>query len=401
MKKKIIIVSHALEIGGAERSLIGLLGAIDCNMYDVDLFLLRHEGELLSMIPKRINLLPEISQYTVLARPMKQTLKEGHVLLTLARIAGKVKAAYFDKKSHYVESSVALEYSHKFTYRIMPKIQENQEYDLAISFLTPHYIVANKVNAKKKIAWIHTDYSQVEVDVTSELKMWSAYDNIISISESVTKAFLKIFPSIKNKIILIENILSEDMIRIQSNEFNALDDMFQDDSIKFLSIGRYCYQKNFDNIPQICAKLREIGFNIKWYIIGFGGDQKIIEKRIKEAKMEEYVILLGKKKNPYPYIKICDFYIQPSRYEGKAVTVREAQIMHKPVIITDFPTASSQLVDGMDGIIVPMDNVGCAKGIADFVQNDALIHQVIENTYKNNYSNEQEVRKLYQLIEQG
>ena len=49
--KKILIVSHALELGGAERSLIGLLDAIDKKEYKVDLFLLRHEGELLSFIP--------------------------------------------------------------------------------------------------------------------------------------------------------------------------------------------------------------------------------------------------------------------------------------------------------------------------------------------------------------
>ena len=62
-KKRILIVSHALELGGAERSLIGFLNTIDTTKYSVDLFLLRHEGELLNMIPKEINLLPEISAY--------------------------------------------------------------------------------------------------------------------------------------------------------------------------------------------------------------------------------------------------------------------------------------------------------------------------------------------------
>ena len=66
MKKDMLIVSHALELGGAERSLIGLLDAIDTKQYNVDLFLLRHQGELLSEIPKGVNLLPEIPSYTVL-----------------------------------------------------------------------------------------------------------------------------------------------------------------------------------------------------------------------------------------------------------------------------------------------------------------------------------------------
>ena len=96
--KKILIVSHALEIGGAERSLIGLLDAIDKKGYQVDLFLLRHEGELFSFIPEDIHLLPEIPSYTVLARPMVQILKEGHVVLTAARMYGKIKACRYIKK---------------------------------------------------------------------------------------------------------------------------------------------------------------------------------------------------------------------------------------------------------------------------------------------------------------
>ena len=217
--KKILIVSHALELGGAERSLIGLLDAIDKKEYKVDLFLLRHEGELLSFIPEGVNLLPEIPAYTVLARPMVQTLKEGHVILTAARMYGKIKADKYVKKCGHTDSGVPLEYSHKYTYRFMPEIQSDEEYDLAISFLTPHYIVTNKVHAKKKIAWIHTDYSKVQINEKSELEMWSAYDQIISISDDVTKTFQKIFPTLSTKIIKIENIIPEKLIISQSKEF--------------------------------------------------------------------------------------------------------------------------------------------------------------------------------------
>ena len=83
--KKILIVSHAMEIGGAERALLGLLESIDPTRVSVDLFLLRHEGELLDLIPDYINLLPPIPAYTVLARPIVQTIKEGHLLLSAAR----------------------------------------------------------------------------------------------------------------------------------------------------------------------------------------------------------------------------------------------------------------------------------------------------------------------------
>ena len=398
MKKKILIVSHALELGGAERSLIGLLESIDTSQYCVDLFLLRHEGELLANIPQFVNLLPEIPEYTVLARPMKQTLKEGHILLTFARLVGKIKAAYFDRKNNYTESGVALEYSHKYTYKLMPKIEEGIKYDLAISFLTPHYIVANKVSAKKKIAWIHTDYSKVQIDVSSERTMWNMYDNIISISESVGDSFIKIFPELKEKVVLIENILPEKFIKFQTNEFSVLEEM-PEGCIRLLSIGRYCFQKNFDSIPEICKKIVEMGCNIKWYIIGFGPDEGLIRKRISDFGMLDRVILLGKKENPYPYIKACDIYVQPSRYEGKSVTVREAQMLGKPVIITNYKTSSSQLEDGVDGIIVSMDNDRCAEEVAKVIRNQNIQEKIVKNVGKKDYSNSNEVYKLYALID--
>ena len=205
-KKKILIVSHAMEIGGAERALLGILENIDTDKYQVDLFLLRHDGELLNYIPRDINLLSPITQYTVLERPMIKTLCEGHGILTTARLVGKCKAGRYVKKHVLKDNQVSIEYSHKYTKAFMPKIQPDVEYDLAISFLTPHYFVTEKVRAKKKIAWIHTDYQAVQVDVKSELKMWEKYDYIASISNDVTKSFLKIFPVLKEKIVLIENI---------------------------------------------------------------------------------------------------------------------------------------------------------------------------------------------------
>ena len=397
MKKKLLIVSHALELGGAERSLIGLLDALDPQIWDIDLFLLRHEGELIDDIPKYVTLLPEVPAYTVLARPMKDTLREGHVLLTAARMAGRIAAGRYTKKHNYTESGVALEYSHKFTCPLMPSIQPDKEYDLAVSFLTPHYFVAQKVRAKQKIAWIHTDYSRVQVNIPSETAMWSAYDHIASISDAVTESFLKLFPGLKNKVVLIENILPVRYVKKQAKAFSVEPEM-PADGIRLLSIGRFCYQKNFENVPDICARLLEKGLRVYWYLIGFGPDEGLIRERIAASHMEEHVIVLGKKENPYPYINACDLYVQPSRYEGKCVTVREAQMLGKPVVITRYATSASQLEEGVDGVIVPMDNEGCAAGIADLLRDPARMERLSQTCKSRDYSNRQEVEKLYLMM---
>ena len=397
MKRKLLIVSHALELGGAERSLIGLLDAIDPEIWDVDLFLLRHEGELMEAIPDRINLLPVIPAYTVLARPMVTTIREGHLLLTGARLLGKIAAHIYNKAHGYAVSDVSLEYSHKFTCPLMPDIAPDVEYDLAISFLTPHYFVARKVRAEKKAAWIHTDYSKINVNVPSENAMWGSFDHIVSISESVTEGFCNKFRNLRNRIIEIRNILAQTHVLTQSRMFSAEDEMPQSET-RLLSVGRFCEAKNFDNVPAICAKLVAMGLNVKWYLIGFGSDEGLIRKKISEVGMEQRVIVLGKKENPYPYMAACDLYVQPSRFEGNSVTVREAQMLAKPVVITRYATSASQLEDGTDGVIVPMDNEGCAEGIAALLRSRDEMERLSSNCRQRDYSNSEEARKLLELL---
>ena len=193
-------------------------------------------------------------------------------------------------------------------------------------------------------------------------------------------------------------MLSRDYINKEANRYDVSDEMLLDGSIKLLTVGRFSYQKKMEEIPEICRRIRESGLNVKWYLIGFGKEEQLIRQKIREENMEKYVVILGKKENPYPYIKACDIYLQPSRYEGKAVTVREAQILNKPVIITNYATSNSQLQDGIDGVIVPKDIAGCSKGIIQVVNDKRLQQRLIENTKIVDYTNSLEVEKIYCLM---
>lgn len=166
-----------------------------------------------------------------------------------------------------------------------------------------------------------------------------------------------------------------------------------------LSVGRFSEAKNYDNVPDICRRLRAEKLDVKWFLIGFGGDEALIRQRIAEAGMQDHVIILGKRSNPYPYIKACDIYVQPSRYEGKSVTVREAQMLCKPVVVTDYPTAQSQIQHGVDGVIVPLDNEGCAKGLAEVIRDKELQQRLKEYLKTHDYGNEKEVEKIYSILQ--
>lgn len=397
MKPSILIFSQSMYLGGVERSLLGLLDSIDYDRYDVDLFLMRHSGELMPYLNHKTNILPEIPQYASLAVPMKSLIKSGQFGVLCGRLRGKLAAKRFDKQHPSDNPSVtALTYSHKYTLSTMPQISD-KTYDLAISFLTPHYFVMERVKAKKYAAWIHTDYTALAFDQAEEISMWSRYDAICGVSKQVSEAFDKAFPELADLTETIENVLPEKLIINQSNL--TCDDLKDDSSIVLLSVGRFSEQKNFDNVPDICRRLLEDGLDVKWYLIGYGGDEPLIRQKIIEAGMQERVIILGKKDNPYPYMRACDLYVQPSRYEGKAVTVREAQLLCKPVVITKYATSGSQLEDGVDGVIVPMDNAGCADGIASLLRNPVRMRQLSENCKKRDYTNSAEVEKIYALME--
>lgn len=397
IKPRILINIHYLEIGGAERALLGLLNAIDTRKVDVDLFINQHTGELMRLIPSGINLLPENKRYATIEQPMISVLRKGHIDIIIARLIAKIRHHRYIKRLaekpkedgsifHYVASCVT---------PLLPSLYNRGEYDLAVSFLTPHHIVAKKVNAKTKIAWIHTDYSTVNIDKEKELPIWDSFDHIASISPDVTKSFVTAFPSLATKVIEIENIISPSFIKAQSEAF-APEEM-RGDEFKILSIGRFSYAKNFENIPYIAKALRDRCLNFKWYIIGFG-DSRMIYDNIQSTQTDDCVIILGKKENPYPYISACDLYAQPSRYEGKSITVREAQILCKPVLITNYPTASSQVVNGSDGVICEMDNESIAEAILQLAKSPQMRARLINHLQTIDYGNEQEIRKLYDLI---
>lgn len=397
---RIFIAMHYMKIGGAETALVGLLNALDPARVDVDLFLYDHRGEMMQFIPEWVNLLPQIPKYSVLERPIVELVKRGFWGIAAARLWAKCLSQKAYKRSgSKLENNGGLDKMSKCTTPLLPKINPSVTYDLAISFLTPHRIVAEKVKAKKKIAWIHTDYTRVWVDAEEELKVWQKYDYVASISGDVTNTFLQVFPSLAPKIVEIENILSPKFVRKRAELEDTDKEFRQTDKISLLSIGRYSEQKNYDNVPDICKRLiGKTKLNIKWYIIGYGGDEALIRQKIKEAGMEEHVILLGKRINPYPYIKACDIYVQPSRYEGKSVTVREAQMLCKPVVVTNYPTAPSQIRSGIDGVIVPMDNEGCAHGLAEVICDKPLQERIIAHLKTHDYGNESEVEKNYTLI---
>lgn len=390
MKKKkdiLVVFTGSMELGGIERSLLGLLDSIDYNEYNVDLFLYAHHGPLMYLINENVNVLPEEKELAYLRESFGTKLKNRAYYSAYMRC----REAVISKFTHINHDEMWAEIMRK---KVKPI---KKHYDLALGFFRPFDLIDEKIYADIKVGWIHTDYSSAGEDLELLRKDYAKMDYIVGVSDQTVRTFIELFPELESKVIISENIISESFIKGEADKLDVSNEM-DDSCVKLLSIGRFCEAKNFDNVPEIASIIKSKNIDFKWYIIGYGADENLIKSKIAQYNMEDNVIILGKKENPYPYIKACDIYVQPSRYEGKCVAVREAQILNKPVIITNYASSKSQLQDGFDGVIVPMDNQGCADGIVKVIDDKDLQNQLIENTKKTDYTNSKEIEKLYKLI---
>lgn len=357
-KKEILIIGPGMEIGGVEKSLLGLLDSIDYDKCNVDLFLYTHTGELMPFINDHVNLLPENIYYSLAKWPIIKLFKSRHFYVGTIRLLSKLYGAIRSKFTG--SGSINTAFCRKLLTRKISMLPK--QYDEVYSFFQPHFFALKKVKANEKIGWVHTDYSSEfeKQDRAFYLPMWKGLDRIACVSESVKNSFESVYPELKSKTIVIENVLPINLIKAQSTEFSVENEIPRDGSFRILSIGRFCTAKAFDDAIIAANKLHAEGVNCKWYFIGYGPEEDKLKALISKFHSEEYTIILGKKINPYPYILECDLYAQPSRYEGKAVTVCEAQLLQKPVLITNYNTAKSQLTNesvshicdlGVDGIV--------------------------------------------------
>lgn len=385
-----------MEIGGVERSLSAMLTNFDYKQYDVELHLHSHTGPLLNLLPEQVTLLPELPSCKTYRQSIKQILFSGKIKLALKRLYAKMAAKKYAKKQQTNESGY---YQFQEIWRLCTKHTQQIEknYDVAISYLWPHHFTAFNVTAKTKIAWIHTDYSTINIDVKADLAIWQKFDYIISISDACTEAFLKTHPSLKEKVVLVENITSPGYVRGMADK--PIEHAFTKETFNLVSVGRLCEQKAFDRAAEALALVHKKGFtHIKWYIVGGGGDKAKIQAQIERYNLQDSFILLGSTTNPYPYMKAADLYVQPSRYEGKAVTISEAQILGKPILITNYSTSASQVTHNIDGYICGQSAEDIASTIIKLSQDDVLLSEFMSHCNNQNYSNNGELNKLYSLL---
>lgn len=349
MKKKILFAVKNLNIGGVEKALLSLLSVIPKEEYDIDLLLLEKAGGFLDDLPNDVNLIT-YDYYSNIADEVN--LPPIKVIINYVKKFQLKRALLL--LNGYIGYKLRKDYSkyYRVVFKNAPMLEK--EYDVAISYTSIieylTWIVNEKVNAKKRIGWIHFDIRKIYFNHDFLLKQHKNMEKIYVVSNEGLQAFVSEFPELKEKCELKYNVIDKTQILAKSTE--KAESIKQDGVITILTLGRLSSEKGQDIIPDIALKLKQTGEIFKWYIIGDGALRTIIEEKIAELNLEDCVILLGTKSNPYPYLKQADVYVQTSIHEGYCITLAEAKLFGMPIVSTDFVGAHEQLDSFDNGFVV-------------------------------------------------
>lgn len=164
---------------------------------------------------------------------------------------------------------------------------------------------------------------------------------------------LKKYPKLASKTDIFYNIIDYEKIYSLSDEFVP---KFTNEQTNILTVGRLEKEKGYDLLLDTAIELKKNGITFKWYIIGDGSLKKHISKRITDNNLEDYVIMLGSQKNPYPFFKETDIYVQTSNFEGYGLTIAEAKAFCKSIVCTNIPTFKEQIIDYENGYLCKQDD---------------------------------------------
>ena len=367
--RKVLFVIDSLGCGGAEKSLVSLLPLLDYNNVKVDLMTVKRGGIFERFVPDNITIHPFPPIYGI---------RKGWQIVCRLYFSFLLRFFYLiGVKTHGAEVKwMAMKSSY-------PKLQD--EYDIAIAYQQgfPTYYVATKVKALKKYAWINADIQKAGYKESFNRPYYTKIDRVVAVSEALHQLLKQMNYVNPAKLFTIYDILNVDLIRGMAKE-KGFEDVLPENTWRIVTVGRLVHQKNYFLAVDTARLLKRKKIKFRWYFIGEGNEQPMIEKLIADYGLQQEVRLLGMLPNPYPYIAHCDIYVQTSRCEGYGLTLCEARILHKPEVCTNFPIAFDQIKDGVNGLIAEMTPESVCDKIMQLVHNKELRETLIANTYKEN-----------------
>ena len=334
-KKELLFADKSMITGGIETAQVNLLNNIDYKKYNVTLILEGKNGELLDRINKNV------------------LIKELRVSTNNKVIIRKLVNAYR---------------------KLVFKLFYYNTYDFSCCYTTYSYSSNKiaKIASLNSAFYVHSDYSNIYKDESDfreffdSRKVWE-YNNIVFVSNESKASFIKYYPELEEKTLVINNLVDIENIRSLSKEKI---DAKKGKRHLFVFVGRL--DDSSKKLKRAIKLVKELDIDL--WIVGDGPDRIRYEEYTKELKVQNKVIFYGRKPNPYPYINEADFVILTSDYEGFPVVYQEAMVLNKN-IITTINTSDDQINMKDYAYIVSKDEK-MIKEVKDILKNKQKIKEV-------------------------
>lgn len=370
--KKYLLVFNSLHIGGIEKSIVSLLRNINYSECEVDLFLVRAEGEYLEYVPNQVNIIESDVKYDITV-PFKEHFKNNNSInLFFLRILNMVitrleKKQIIDRRKGISVNLFAKQFK---------KLKNN--YDVAIAYGDWELeFVCKSVNASRKYFYQHVDYNGSINLYKRDRKLFKECEGILCVSEDNIRQINELFPEVNN-VILLNNIIDINWMKELSFKGNKF---LENNKFKILTVCRLSIEKNIDFCIEVTNILKEKCNQFIWYIVGEGPDRERIAEYIKKYNVEQYIKLIGKDSNPYGYFKSCDLYAQFSKHEGFGITIAEAKIFNKPCVTSNIDVFKEQIKWGYNGYTMEYDADKVADLIHKFMFDKSFYKKIKKNTF--------------------
>ena len=399
--KKILFVMNTMGRAGAEMALLELLRCLKKNEdLELSLFVLTGQGEMLSQVPEGVKILNKtydscsVHSSEGLRHLMKTSIKACFSGGTVFRLFPYLLGQLWDMvKKKRVQPD-------KLLWRVLSDGAERfeEEYDLAVAYIEggATYYVMDHVKAEKKAAFFHVDYSMAGYTRSMDKECYLKYDKVFTVSDEVKDAFLSVYPECEHKTEVFHNLINRERILRMAEEPGGFSDGFKGQRI--LTIGRLMAQKDFAQSIQAMKLLKNQGLNARWYILGEGEQRAELEALIKKLNLEQDFILCGAVDNPYNYLKQADLYVHATRFEGKSIAIQEAQVLGKPILVSNCSGNREQVVDGIDGRICELTPEDICAGVKELLENRELCVACGEMAAKRQMTESRETEKLLDLL---
>lgn len=399
MSKRILFVMNTLGRAGAETALLELLNRLE-GSYEIDLYVLMGQGELVSKLPSGVRLLnrhfSDCSVHSAVGRLrmagtiMKASLCRATVIRLFPYLCRSLWAM-LKKRRIQVD---------KLMWRVLSDggMRFSEEYDLAVAFLEggAAYYVADHVRARKKAAFIHIDYEQAGYTRSLDRDCYLQFDALFPVAEEIMEKLLHIYPECADRTHVFHNLVNKDTILERSVRGEGFTDGYR--GTRILTVGRLTGQKAYPVAIEAMKLLKDAGCQARWYVLGEGDERRSLERLIAEYGLEEDFILAGAVENPFPYYRQTDLYVHATRFEGKSIAIEEAQILGCPIIASDCTGNREQIIHGQDGILCELSPEAVCDAVLKLLRDKSLRERLGKAAACKRVTYEEDINLLKDLL---